>query len=124
MGDQFRLTGPPPPDPGNVAAAKFAERFRKTYGYAPFPNTYLAYEAMRRVIQAVRSAGDRADERSAIISAMFAAPEEDTVVGRYRFAKNGDSTLTRFGAYRIKNGKLSTDGLLGAGPEQLDRSGS
>ena len=124
VGDRFRITGPPPPDARNRAAAEFAERFTKTYGSPPWPNTFFAYEAMRRVIQAARAAGERADERAAIIRAIFAAPEEDTVVGRYRFDNNGDSTRTRFGAYRIKNAKLAEDGLLGAEPDHVDRGGS
>lgn len=69
---------------------------------------------MRRVIQAARAAGERADERSAIIRAAFTAPEENTIVGRYRFNRNGDSTLTRFGGYRATGGKLVFDRLLGA----------
>jgi hypothetical protein len=71
---------------------------------------------MRRVIQDARAAGERADERAAIIRAIFAAPEENTIVGRYRFERNGESTLTRFGAYRIKHGRRSYEGPLGSGP--------
>lgn len=113
VGHRFRITGPPPPDPRNALAAKFADRYTETYGSTPFPNTFLAYEAMRRVIQATRAVGERADERAAIISAIFAAPEENTVAGRYRFNRNGDSTLTRFGGYRATGGKLVFDRLLG-----------
>lgn len=121
VGDQFRITGLPPPDPTNAPAAKFVDRFTATYGYRPSPNVFLAYEAMRRVIQAARAAGERADERAAVISAVFAAKEEDTVVGRYRFVRTGDSTLTRGGAYRIKSGKLSYVGALDAGSGGRDR---
>ena len=115
VGHRFRIVGPPPPDPRNALAARFADRYRETYGTTPFPNTFIAYEAMRRVIQAARAAGERADERAAIISAIFAAPEQNTVAGRYRFTRNGDSTLTRFGGYRATGGKLVFDRLLGAG---------
>jgi hypothetical protein len=45
------------------------------------------FPTMRRcgaLIQAARAAGERADERAAVIGALFAANEEDTVVGRWR----------------------------------------
>lgn len=124
VGDQFRITGSPQPDPTNAPAAKFVDRFTATYGSRPSPPTFFAYEAMRRVIQAARAAGERADERAAVISAVFAAKEEDTVVGRYRFVRTGDSTLTRAGAYRIKSGKLSYVDALGAGSGGRERGGS
>jgi branched-chain amino acid transport system substrate-binding protein len=72
------VVGPPPPD------ARFATAFERDFGRAPGPWAAYGHEAMRRVLQAVRAAGEKGNDRSAVATAYLrlAAPPQRLAVWR------------------------------------------
>ena len=64
---------------------------------------------MRAVLAAVRraerDAGDGRLSRSDVVEAFFGAGEQDGVLGPYRIDERGDTSLVRWGAYRVAGGR-------------------
>lgn len=93
-----------------TAAQRFARRFARHYGIAPTAEALYGYEAMRAVLAAIRTAareaGDAPIDRAAVVRALRGNERRDTVLGTYAILGSGDSTLRRFGAYRIVDGEL------------------
>ncbi len=67
----------------------------------------LALDAIKR-----SKTGDRAD----ILKALFDTKNRQSVLGTYSIDANGDTTLTDYGAYKVKNGALAFDKAIKAGP--------
>jgi branched-chain amino acid transport system substrate-binding protein len=44
--------------------------------------------------------------RSHVLSALFSTRDRDSAVGTYSIDSNGDTTLDRYGVYRIQDGRL------------------
>ena len=87
---------------------RFFERFEKKYGEAnPDPYAIYGYETMSLILDAIKRAGPRGNDRQAVLDAIFATRNRDSVLGRYSIDKNGDTTLTDYGVYGIKGGELS-----------------
>jgi hypothetical protein len=82
-----------------------ARRFERTYGYAPAPEALYGYEAMSAVLSAIHRAtstiGDRPLERADVVREFFATDRRASVLGPYAIDRNGDTSMDRFGAYRI-----------------------
>jgi branched-chain amino acid transport system substrate-binding protein len=88
------------------SAQRLFARYEAQFGEAGGPYALYGYEAMSVVLQAIRDAGPRGDERQAVIDRFFAIHDRDSVLGRYSIDADGDSTLTRYGVDRIVGGKL------------------
>lgn len=92
------------------AAQRFARRFEQQYGTPPEPEALYGYEAMSALLAAIRrAAGDAGDgtlERADVVRAFKASRRSGTVLGDYEILPNGDTSLNRFGAYRIVGGEL------------------
>ncbi|MDQ3768400.1 MAG: branched-chain amino acid ABC transporter substrate-binding protein [Actinomycetota bacterium] len=97
----------PPP-----AAREFQERFRATFGEAPEPYAAYAYESMKAVLAAIERAGPRGNDRSAVTERFIGLERRDTVLGDYAFDDNGDTSLRRYGAFRVNDGRLVLDELI------------
>jgi branched-chain amino acid transport system substrate-binding protein len=69
---------------------------------------------MKDALLAIQNAGDKGNDRQAVIDAFFNIKDRDSVLGRYSIDENGDTTLTDYGANRVKNGKLVFDKVLKA----------
>jgi len=65
---------------------------------------WLTYEATQAVLAAVERAGGDPD-RAEVLEHLFAG-SRDGVFGRWRFDKNGDSTLTVYELLAVRNGRL------------------
>jgi branched-chain amino acid transport system substrate-binding protein len=93
------------------AAAKFLADFKKKYGVAsPDPYAIYGYESMALLLSAVRSAtanGTKTAKRSDVIKSIFGTKDRESVLGKYSINKNGDTSITAYGVYAIKGGKLS-----------------
>jgi branched-chain amino acid transport system substrate-binding protein len=63
------------------------------------------YQAMKTVLQAIRSAGARGNDRQAVIERFFAAAHPDSVLGPYSIEADGETTLSQYGVDRIVNGR-------------------
>ena len=92
------------------AARRFARAFAARWGAAPPPEALYGYEAMRAVLDAVRWAQRRAAggplTRAAVVEAFFAGQRRESVLGSYRIAPDGDTTLRRYGVFRVVAGRL------------------
>ena len=62
------------------------------------------YETMAGVLDAIRRAGSRGNNRGDVISSYFATRDRDSVLGRYSVTPEGETTLRRFGVYRVRDG--------------------
>jgi branched-chain amino acid transport system substrate-binding protein len=92
------------------SAQKFFQNFKSKYGKDPEPYAIYGYEAMNLALQAIEDAGDKAGSdaagRQAIVDAAFAIKGRESVLGTYDIDENGDTTLSDYGGYTVKGGKL------------------
>jgi branched-chain amino acid transport system substrate-binding protein len=82
----------------------------------PSPYAIYGYEAMSLVLDAIERAGASGDDRRAVIDALFATKDRESVLGTYSIDEKGDTTLTDYGLYRIDDGELSFERTLKATP--------
>jgi branched-chain amino acid transport system substrate-binding protein len=97
-----------PPD-----GQEFFKAFTEKYGEDnPDPYAIYGYEAMRLALDAIgrSKTGEKAD----IKKALFATKDRSSVLGTYSIDKNGDTTLTDYGAYGVKNGERVFDQTIKA----------
>jgi branched-chain amino acid transport system substrate-binding protein len=102
------------PDKYPPEGRRFFEQFEQKYN-DPNPNPYAiyGYEAMRLALDAVQRAGSK--DRQAVIDALFNTKNRQSVLGTYSIDKNGDTTLTDYGIYTIKDGKQEFEQTVEAG---------
>jgi branched-chain amino acid transport system substrate-binding protein len=79
--------------------------YRRTFGSAADAHALYGYEAMRDVLDAIRRAGQRGNDRQAVIDRFFAAAHPDSVLGPYAIEGSGETTAARYGADRIVAGR-------------------
>lgn len=107
------LTDPAlPPKLLPPAARTFTTDFRRTYGAAPDPYAIYGFEAMNAVIQSIRKGGSKGNDRKRVIDGFFGLSRPQSVLGPYSIDKHGDTTLTTYGGYRVRGGKLVFDRAL------------
>lgn len=88
-------------------AKEFGAAFRRAYDRSPVPEAVFSYEAMRAVLDAVKGAGTKGNDRSAVIRAFFALKERSTALGDWSVQPTGDSTVRRYGIWRVRDGRLA-----------------
>jgi branched-chain amino acid transport system substrate-binding protein len=96
------------------AAQDFFKTYKSKYGADPEPYAIYGYEAMKVALLAIQNAGDKGNDRQAVINAFFKIKDRDSVLGKYSIDQNGDTTLSDYGADRVKSGKLVFDKVLKA----------
>ena len=96
------------------AAQDFFKEFKAKYGKDPEPYAIYGYEAMNVVLQAIKDAGDKGNDRQAVIDSFFNIKNRESVLGTYSIDENGDTTLTDYGGNRIEGGKLTFDKVIKA----------
>ena len=95
------------------AARDFYIPYRRAYGpLPPEPYAIYGYEAMRLVLNAIAQAGPHGYQRAAVLRQLMATHDRHSVLGTYSIDPNGDTTLTDYGAYRIRNGQLTLDHVI------------
>jgi branched-chain amino acid transport system substrate-binding protein len=93
------------PDEYPAAGKEFFKAFTQKYGVSnPDPYAIYGYEAMGLALDAIKRSGD--GSRPNILKAIFATKNRESPLGTYSIDKNGDTTLTDYGVYQIKNGEL------------------
>lgn len=104
---QLRCTAPTvSPDELPPAGQKFYADFEKEYKKPQdeiAPYAVYGYEAMSVVLDAIKKGGS---DKAAVIKAFFETKRTDSVLGPYEIDDDGDTTLTLYGAYLAKGGKL------------------
>jgi len=98
------------------AGQRFFEDYRATFGTVPEPYAIFGYEAMGVVLNAIKNAGDQGNDRQAVIDEFFKTKNRRSVLGTYSIDENGDTTLSSYGAYRVKKGKLVFERVIRVRP--------
>jgi branched-chain amino acid transport system substrate-binding protein len=94
------------------AARQFDALFSTTFGRHPLPAALQAYEATRVVLDAIRAAGAKGNDRQAVTDAFMATRNRQSVLGTYSIDRFGDTTLSTFAGYRLTRGGLVLDKVL------------
>jgi branched-chain amino acid transport system substrate-binding protein len=102
------------PDEYPPEGQKFFADFKAKYGNDPQPYAIYGYEAMSVIIEAIKAAGDKGNDRQAVIEAFFNTKGRKSVLGTYDIDENGDTTLTDYGSNRIESGQLVFDKVIKA----------
>jgi branched-chain amino acid transport system substrate-binding protein len=94
---------------GITEATKFFDDFKSTYGVSqPDPYAIYGYETMKLALDTLKAVGDKANDREAVRNQLLTKTKgRKSVLGTYDIDKNGDTTLTDYGLYDIKDGQLS-----------------
>ena len=85
---------------------KFFKDYKAKYGGQPEPYAIYGYEAMSLALDAMKRAGDKCNDRQSVIDQVFKTKGKSSVLGTYSIDKDGDATITQFGRYLVKGGKL------------------
>ena len=86
----------------------FFAAYRRRFGpVGPYAiEGYAAMSLMLRGVERATDKGRRPAERDKVRAAIFATRARRSVLGTYGIDRRGDSTLRRYGAYRIVHGRL------------------
>jgi len=97
---------------------KFYEDFEAEYGEPADkvdPYAIYGYETMALALDAIKRAGDKGNDRQAVIDALFATKDRESVLGTYSIDEFGDTTLSSYGSFTVKGGKLIYNKTFQAG---------
>ena len=83
------------------------EKYRTKYKTQTVdPYAIYGYETMALALDVLKRAGDKANDRAEVVKQLFATKDRESVLGTYSIDENGDTTLTDYGLYEIKDGQL------------------
>ena len=103
------------PDEYPPEGKKFFSEFEKKYNEPnPDPYAIYGYEAMKLVLDTCKKLGSDCSDKQAMIDALFQTKGRKSVLGTYDIDENGDTTLTDYGVYTIKDGELTFDKTIQA----------
>jgi branched-chain amino acid transport system substrate-binding protein len=103
-----RLAGRDYPPAGRT----FLRQYRARYGEDAGTYGMYGYEAMKVALLAIQKAGTHGNDKQAVIDAFFAIRGRESVLGTYSIDKDGDTTLSDYGAYRVRHGRLAFQRVL------------
>jgi branched-chain amino acid transport system substrate-binding protein len=97
------------PDKYPPAGQRFFENYKKQYNLKQDPNPYAiyGYESMSLVLDAIERAGEEGNNRDRVLEELFNTQDRKSVLGTYSIDDTGDSSITDYGAYKVKDGALS-----------------
>jgi branched-chain amino acid transport system substrate-binding protein len=100
----------------NAEAEKFFTDFESTYGDAsPDPYAIYGYETMALALATLKAVGDKANDREAVRAQLVEnTKDRESALGVYSIDENGDTTLTDYGLYTIKDGVPSFEKVIKA----------
>jgi branched-chain amino acid transport system substrate-binding protein len=82
---------------------EFAERFEKRWGARPCCFSVHAAQAAEMMLDAIAASGR---DRRAVLEQLFRTRVEDGYVGNFAIDRDGDTTRTTMGVYRVEGGRL------------------
>jgi len=104
------------------AAGPVVEKFRAKYGTGAIdPYAIYGYETMALALDVLKRAGDEANDRDKVIEELFNTKDRDSVLGTYSIDENGDTTLTDYGLYLIRDGEPTYSKKIVADPELIPK---
>jgi branched-chain amino acid transport system substrate-binding protein len=81
---------------------QFIDAYQAKYNDAhPDPYAIYGYEAMKLGLDTIKSLGDKGSDKAAVLDALFKTKDRQSALGTYSFDKNGDTTLTDYGVYKV-----------------------
>ena len=95
----------------------FADYAAKYNVDSPDPYAIYGYESMDLMLDSIAKASDDGKKdvsRDDVVVSLFDTKGRDSILGTYDIDKNGDTTLTDYGLYKIADGKLAFDQVLKA----------
>ena len=107
--DQVYFTAPEFLQQGIPEREALVESFRDRFGLDPSLGAAQGYEAMAAVLAAIERAGERGDERDAVLREFFQTKNRRSALGTYSIDENGDPTTREYGAYRAEDRELVLD---------------
>jgi branched-chain amino acid transport system substrate-binding protein len=103
------------PDKYPPAGKKFFQDYKATYNESnPDPYAVYGFETMSLALDAIKRAGDKGNDRQAVIDQLFATKDRQSVLGTYSIDKNGDTSITDYGVYKIVGGQIKFDRVIKA----------
>jgi branched-chain amino acid transport system substrate-binding protein len=112
---QTFLTAPTlAPDELPPAGQEFYKDYEAAYGEPQNeidPYAVYGYEAMAAVLDSIEKGGD---DRAAVVQAFFSIKDRQSPLGTYDIDPDGDTTLSDYGGYKAKGGKLVFDRVIKA----------
>ncbi len=110
------------PDDYPPAGKEFFDKYvQETGDKTPAPYAIYGYETMSIILDSIQRAADQGGgkvSRQSVIDAFFATKGRESVLGTYDIDKNGDTTLTDYGLYKVEGGELVFDKVVKAGAGQ------
>ena len=81
---------------------EFLKAYADKYGDSnPDPYAIYGYEVMKLGLDTIKSLGPDGSDKSAVLDALFNTKDRNSVLGKYGFDENGDTTLTSYGLYKV-----------------------
>jgi branched-chain amino acid transport system substrate-binding protein len=96
------------------AGQKLLKDYQTEYNKKPETYAIYGYEAMSLILDAMKRAGSSANDRKAVNDQIHQTKDKSSVLGTYSIDKNGDTSLTDYGLYTIKDGQLVFDKVIKA----------
>jgi branched-chain amino acid transport system substrate-binding protein len=96
---------------------KFFKDYSAKYNVSsPDPYAIYGYEAMALMLDAIKRGSQSGGDitKKAVVDAIFSTKDRNSVLGTYSIDKNGDTSLTDYGIYKISAGKLTFDKVIKA----------
>jgi branched-chain amino acid transport system substrate-binding protein len=91
-----------------ASAREFARRFKARFGRSPAGSYALyGYESLKAVLAAIGAARAEGNERAKVIESFFALRDRRSVLGTYGIDSRGDTSLSEYGAYAVRGGRLT-----------------
>jgi branched-chain amino acid transport system substrate-binding protein len=85
---------------------QFLAAYKAKYGTSsPDPYAIYGYEVTKLGLDTIAGLGAKGSDKAAVLAALFATKNRQSVLGTYGFDANGDTTLKSYGLY-----KVGTDG--------------
>ncbi len=102
------------PDKYPAEGRRFFQQYEEKYGKKPEPYAIYGYEAMALVLDAMKRAGAKANDRTTVNQQIHQTKGRQSVLGTYDIDQNGDTSLTDYGLYTIKGGELTFSKVIKA----------
>jgi len=100
-----KCTLPTPDLDATPAGRAFLAAYRARFG-APDPMAAYGYEAMKLALGTIAHLGRRGESRAAVLRALVHARPHASLLGRYSFRRDGDTTLRSYSIYGIGPGGM------------------
>jgi len=101
------------PDSYPPNGKKFFTQYEAKYGKGNTnPYAIYGYAAASLALDAIKRAGANGNNRQDVINQLFATKNLPSVLGTYSIDKNGDTSVTDYGLYKVKNGAIVFDKVV------------